>query len=562
MTTVTINSNTYSDDGSEAKDMLNGGHRLHFFPLVSDVVTVAGQVAANAAQAAIDAASAANSAAAVKGTSTTSTAVGAGAKSLTTQASKQFSVGNWVTVTRTSDSAIKMVGSVTAYNAGTGALVVDVISKTGSGTFTDWSIALSGPAGEQGLTGDGSITHKSISSASTLTLADKAHFIQLSGTFTLSIASAASLGATWATKIKNVGTGQITIAPNGAELINGNTSKIIYPGASYDLLCDGTGLLTTAEPIVRLPVFDAADLNPVAGTSTPFNSSADLGSTAYDRVAANGSNFVASAVSASIVSAYSSPDGIVWTARTLPAVGGWNIVSDGTTFLGFKISTAETIYSASGISYAAATATPAAMLNTTACAVPGIYLVRSSATPTSIYRSVDDGTTWSTQTHPDAGAGSGAILYAHGSTFLAHDGGETSYYTSATGLTGSWTTRTMPGATDKITTCGSGFFAYTAAASDCYYSIDGINWTELVVPAADYVVPYNMINGVFLYRNGAGDKHTLHAGGAAARGDVTLVSGSSTASKGDKHCHIFDGIAGLIDATATDAAMAFFNSDE
>jgi len=58
MTQATINGNTYSDDGSAAKDMNNGGHRTHFLPLVNDVVTVAGQVAIDKATVAIDKATA------------------------------------------------------------------------------------------------------------------------------------------------------------------------------------------------------------------------------------------------------------------------------------------------------------------------------------------------------------------------------------------------------------------------------------------------------------------------------------------------------------------------
>jgi hypothetical protein len=51
MTQVVINGNTYSDDGTTAKDMLNGGHATHFFPMISDVVVVAGEVSTDAATA-------------------------------------------------------------------------------------------------------------------------------------------------------------------------------------------------------------------------------------------------------------------------------------------------------------------------------------------------------------------------------------------------------------------------------------------------------------------------------------------------------------------------------
>ena len=72
MTTVTINSNTYSDDGSEPKDMLNKGYALHFFPLVGDVVTVAAEVAA-----VMRASISANSSAWLSSTATVETSVSA-----------------------------------------------------------------------------------------------------------------------------------------------------------------------------------------------------------------------------------------------------------------------------------------------------------------------------------------------------------------------------------------------------------------------------------------------------------------------------------------------------
>lgn len=38
MTQVTLNGSTYSDDGTSSRDMLNGGHRAYFFPLLQDAL--------------------------------------------------------------------------------------------------------------------------------------------------------------------------------------------------------------------------------------------------------------------------------------------------------------------------------------------------------------------------------------------------------------------------------------------------------------------------------------------------------------------------------------------
>lgn len=243
MTTVTINGNTYSDDGTASRDMTNGGHRTWFMPLVQDIVIEAAAVAADAAAADVDAAAAAAVAGATKGTSTTSTAVGTGSKTLTTQTGKQFAVGNYLTIARTSAPTTLMHGVVTAYNSGTGSLTVDVSTIAGSGTFTDWTIALSGAQGNTGASGDGTVTYLAKTGAYTVTASDKAKLIDCtSGTFTLSFQAAASLGANWATLIRNSGTGDVTLDPNGAETIDGLASFVMYPGEVRQVYCDGTVL--------------------------------------------------------------------------------------------------------------------------------------------------------------------------------------------------------------------------------------------------------------------------------------------------------------------------------
>jgi hypothetical protein len=76
-------------------------------------------------------------------TSTTSLTIGIGAQSLTVDASKSYQVGQSVKIAH--DSTNWMHGEVTSYNAGTGALVVNVTAIFGSGTETSWTITLSGP---------------------------------------------------------------------------------------------------------------------------------------------------------------------------------------------------------------------------------------------------------------------------------------------------------------------------------------------------------------------------------------------------------------------------------
>ncbi len=114
----------------------------------SNAGTSATNASASAAAAAASAASALNSPG-TNGTSTTSLTVGLGSKTFTTQTGKSWVPGQRVMLPRTSDPAgTWMSGTLTAYNSGTGATTLLVTNYAGSGTFTDWTVALgSAPVG-------------------------------------------------------------------------------------------------------------------------------------------------------------------------------------------------------------------------------------------------------------------------------------------------------------------------------------------------------------------------------------------------------------------------------
>ena len=82
--------------------------------------------------------------------STSSVAIGTGAKSFTVDSSKSYQVGMSVKIAF--DSTNWMFGEVTSYNPTTGALVVNVTLVSGSGTKTSWTVTLSGPMALAGLT--------------------------------------------------------------------------------------------------------------------------------------------------------------------------------------------------------------------------------------------------------------------------------------------------------------------------------------------------------------------------------------------------------------------------
>lgn len=87
-------------------------------------------------------------------TSTTSLAVATGTnKSLTVGLNLSYSEAQNIIVSYNGDTTTNMRGTVVSYNAGTGALVFDVNTVTGSGTFADWTINLDGAQGIQGPIG-------------------------------------------------------------------------------------------------------------------------------------------------------------------------------------------------------------------------------------------------------------------------------------------------------------------------------------------------------------------------------------------------------------------------
>lgn len=97
------------------------------------------------------------------GTSTSSLTVGTGSKAITTQTGKNFQIGQFVVVANTVTPSNYMTGQITAYNSGTGALVVDATASGGAGTFTAWTISIAPSAGSYAtLVGAETLTNKTL----------------------------------------------------------------------------------------------------------------------------------------------------------------------------------------------------------------------------------------------------------------------------------------------------------------------------------------------------------------------------------------------------------------
>ena len=79
-----------------------------------------------------------------------------------------------------------------------------------------------------------------LSGAYTVLTADRGKVFNSTGTWTLSLTAAATLGDGFAFGVVNVGTGSITIDPSGSETIDGASTLILAAGQSCFIVCSGT----------------------------------------------------------------------------------------------------------------------------------------------------------------------------------------------------------------------------------------------------------------------------------------------------------------------------------
>lgn len=99
----------------------------------------------------------------------------------------------------------------------------------------------------------GSVSRRAITGTETVISSDKGGLVDAtSGTFTLSLTAAATLGSGFYCYVRNSGTGVVTIDPASSETIAGLTTIKVYPGESFLIQCDGSNWHTVGRQVVVL----------------------------------------------------------------------------------------------------------------------------------------------------------------------------------------------------------------------------------------------------------------------------------------------------------------------
>lgn len=176
-------------------------------------------------------------------TSSTSNTIGIGSKTFTVASGKSFQPGMYLVVADTAaPSTNSMSGQVTSYT-GT-SLVLNVLSISGSGTKTSWTISLTGPVVDLSKVGLQSNGTGYYTTSATLTSADfgRAAVYDSDSAATLTLPTVTGNSGKIIT-LTSIGTGLVTLASSGAASIVARdavlSSITLTSGESLGLVSDG-----------------------------------------------------------------------------------------------------------------------------------------------------------------------------------------------------------------------------------------------------------------------------------------------------------------------------------
>lgn len=213
--------------------------------------------------------------------------------------------------------------------------------------------------------------------------------------------------------------------------------------------------------------------------------------------------------------AYTSPDAVIWTTRTLPTGTSalmWNGIAYGAAgFVAVDQATAA-LTSPDGITW-----TLRALPSSNVWKIAygnGVYVAVGQGNAAAL--TSPDGVTWTTRTIPSVVS---SICFG-GGLFLAVYSGSNTAYTSPDGVT--WTPRTMPFATSGWQGCayGGGMFVATNTSTVPNFiatSPDAITWTKRTLPVGSVglqVVAFG--NNTFVVTGNGGSAVSSHSGSTLA----------------------------------------------
>jgi hypothetical protein len=295
------------------------------------------------------------------------------------------------------------------------------------------------------------------------------------------------------------------------------------PGTSgHALLSQGPGLPPVWGPLTEVQVYQVFSAQAAAALSVSGGNVIYTVATSPNAIGggptrrATGGALGVFLVNASHGFAYSTADGDTYTARALPSSAIWRIAAndDGTRWMLTVGGAATVAVSSNGTTYSSGTALPGNSLSIGSYPVAGVgdtWIMRAASGTSDGYRSMDHGASWSAITFPAASLNE---LLTVGGLFVAYGTG-TTYRTSATGDTGSWTNRTVPGGGTGFAALwksevGKLYGAISGGTGGTYVTTDGINWT--LVPGSTLQSTRVVVHGSVPVTTQVGAVRTFHAG--------------------------------------------------
>lgn len=115
------------------------------------------------------------------------------------------------------------------------------------------------------------------SSTFNIGVGDYAKVFDCTGTYSITFTAAATLGDGFKVRVRNAGSGALTLDPNSTEQINGATTLVLAAGQVADIYCSGAAFRADILSTSQAGVFNALTVNAATGGTAVavFNNGAD-----------------------------------------------------------------------------------------------------------------------------------------------------------------------------------------------------------------------------------------------------------------------------------------------